>query len=155
MNPRAGSKPAYSLSRGAPSASWVLLHTMPLEYDSIAAGGCQHKFSALKPHAVRKTGLYADFPLLKPHRVSRQTLTRKGEGGFQRAAMMTSSLRQVPGSPQCLHHVLHFRYSSKSSRSASARPPDFASPRACSTGTHSQPSTSQFGAAAFPLTVAA
>jgi len=37
------SKPAYSLSRGAPSASWVLLHTMPLKYDSIEAGACQHK----------------------------------------------------------------------------------------------------------------
>ena len=43
LNPRAGSKPAYSLSRGAPSASWVLLHTMPLKYDSIAALQCQQE----------------------------------------------------------------------------------------------------------------
>ena len=43
MNPRAGSKPAYSLSRGAPSASWVILHAMPLKYDSTAGGQCQQK----------------------------------------------------------------------------------------------------------------
>ena len=32
LNPRAGSKPAYSLSRGAPSASWVLLQTARTYY---------------------------------------------------------------------------------------------------------------------------
>ena len=56
MNPRAGSKPAYSLSRGAPSASWVLLHTMPLEYDSIVLSRCQHQNFSLPQKQFSNAG---------------------------------------------------------------------------------------------------
>ena len=56
MNPRAGSKPAYSLSRGAPSASWVLLHTMPLKYDSIVRCCCQHQFFSASKNIFPNTG---------------------------------------------------------------------------------------------------
>ena len=113
MNPRAGSKPAYSLSRGAPSASWVLLHTMPLEYDSIAAGGCQHKFSRSQTARSTKNRLVCrfftvendvEFPGgdIEPERAGR--LSDRSHDCFPLAA--------TPGLTPVFHQVLQSRYSS-------------------------------------------
>ena len=47
MNPRAG-HPTYTLSRGAPSASWVLLHKLLKPYEILQA-------AAVKVNRFRKT----------------------------------------------------------------------------------------------------
>ena len=57
MNPRAGFKPAYSLSRGAPSASWVLpqilIKLWRREWDSNPRTLSRRRFSRPVPSTAR------------------------------------------------------------------------------------------------------